>query len=365
MEITEKEFTKLQGVLSEFKELDPIPEYMPTIFEIAGYPHYEDVMSNVLQFFFSADYDHGFSSIFVEALLNTVGLNPDGFESSELLVQEVEREYLTNQGNRIDLVIETESHCIAIEHKIYASLYNDLQEYQDSIKSRSDKENIYIVLAKGRKVIPNDEGHDFNLITYKQFFEELERQIGKGVSSADSRILMYIGDFIKTIKNLSKKTHMSDEFISFLSKNREQVESLYQYAFKDFKKEVKHKAERIDELIEFKNSEFQRSRFNPQDQLKYVLVYKKFLEWGESGLTIQVKLRIIPNNYMLEIWAPNSSEEQLFQNLIEEKLGKNNFSNWKTHKASKNGSIVYKEFEYGEDPEDVATEIENLIKKIT
>ncbi len=60
MEITEDELANLREVLSEFKDLDPIPKYFPTIFEISGYPHYEDVISNVLRFFINPDHEHFF-----------------------------------------------------------------------------------------------------------------------------------------------------------------------------------------------------------------------------------------------------------------------------------------------------------------
>ena len=364
MGVSESEIKNYKNLLTEFDGLDPIPSYLPTIFEVSGYPHYEDVMSNVLQFFFSSDYDHGFSSIFVKALLNAAELETQDSELSELSVQEVEREYLTKQGNRIDLVIETEGFCIAIEHKIYADLYNDLEEYQDSIKFRSDKKNIYIVLAKGRRVMPKNGDLAFKLVIYEVFFEKLEQQLGRQISSADSKVLMYVGDYIKTIRNLTKRTNMSDEFLNFLSKNRKDLESLYKHAFKNFKNEIKKKAKKIDGRVELNNSGFQSFRYNPQDQLKYVQGYKKVVGSGGTELTLQVKLRIIPDRYVLELWAPNSSEVQFFKDFIEERLEKESFTDWETHDDSENGSIEYKEFNYGENPEKVAKEVKELIVKV-
>ncbi|MDZ7691831.1 MAG: PD-(D/E)XK nuclease family protein [Balneolaceae bacterium] len=122
-------------LISEYKKLDPIPERESTIFEISGYPHFEEVISNVMAFFFRTDEKHSFSSVFVESLLAAANTLNDDLPSS-FAVEKVEREVLTNTGNRIDLVIETDSVCIAIENKIYANLYNNLNDYQDFIEAR-------------------------------------------------------------------------------------------------------------------------------------------------------------------------------------------------------------------------------------
>ncbi len=57
-------FRDLLNHLPEFKE-----EQYPTFLEIAGYPNYENVISNLYQFFLN-EKQHGLGRIFLEALAN-------------------------------------------------------------------------------------------------------------------------------------------------------------------------------------------------------------------------------------------------------------------------------------------------------
>lgn len=363
MNVSDKQINLYKELIAEFRELEPIPEYMPTIFEISGYPHYEDVMSNVLRFFFSSDYDHGFSTVFIGALLESIGEKE--FNSSDLLVTNVEREYPTNAGNRIDLVIETETYCIAIEHKIHADLYNDLKEYQESIKNNyPDNRRKHVALSKGSKDKPKDwDNHKFKLVTYDQFFEKLEKRLGKHISDADSKILMYISDYIKTIRNLNKRTELTMEFIEFLKNNKPQVESLHKHAFVNFKNELKEKARGIDGEVN-ETGGFSPFHYNKPHALEYVQGYRKKMEWEGDELQMEIKLRMLPKQYVLEFWASDTPSKELFQNFIESRLNKDNFHIWKPHPENRNGSIKLKKFEYGEKLEDIANEIEDLIKII-
>ena len=42
--------------------------------EIGGYPHYENVCSNFLAFFFNPERPHGLGSLFLDALVGSVGI---------------------------------------------------------------------------------------------------------------------------------------------------------------------------------------------------------------------------------------------------------------------------------------------------
>ncbi|MCY7351216.1 MAG: hypothetical protein LH606_11195 [Cytophagaceae bacterium] len=43
-------------------------EVLPTLFDIAGFPHYERVVSNVSAFFFQTENPHGLGPLFLNAL---------------------------------------------------------------------------------------------------------------------------------------------------------------------------------------------------------------------------------------------------------------------------------------------------------
>jgi hypothetical protein len=84
--------------------------------EIVGYPHYENVCSNFLAFFFDPEGPHGLGSLFLDTLVGAIGI--EGVEEGLGGNVSVEREVFTGAGNRIDILIKSDSHAVLIENKI-------------------------------------------------------------------------------------------------------------------------------------------------------------------------------------------------------------------------------------------------------
>lgn len=113
-------------------------ERRPTFFSIAGFPHYENVLSNVYQFFFSTESSHGLGSLFIDALTDVI---TEGRIQKQTLFNlqrvTVERELSTGNG-RLDLLLhdgpaegqwKKASTVVLIENKVYHWLANDLDDY--------------------------------------------------------------------------------------------------------------------------------------------------------------------------------------------------------------------------------------------
>lgn len=118
------------GALLEafLQQVPPRPERRPTFMEISGYPHYENVCSNILVFFFDPSEPHGLGTLFLDALASIGCIKePDWSTGADI---QVDREVVTSSGNRIDLLIKSHSHAILIENKIFAGTdYNPLGDY--------------------------------------------------------------------------------------------------------------------------------------------------------------------------------------------------------------------------------------------
>ncbi len=115
-----------------------------TIFDIAGFPHYENVNSNVYAHFLNPNEAHGLGTLFLDALQSLIGTRYD-FDFPEIY-----REYRVADQQRIDIVI-TDSHAetntvtkaIIIENKLFHHLHNDLKAYYNyfSIEDK-DKQSL-------------------------------------------------------------------------------------------------------------------------------------------------------------------------------------------------------------------------------
>ncbi len=112
----------LEALLDDFGRLPARVERPPTFMEIAGYPHYENVCSNVLAFYLDPQQPHGLGTLLLDALARAGGIaSPDEGIGGNV---SVEREVITDAGNRIDIVIESDAHAIVIENKIRAAVSN-------------------------------------------------------------------------------------------------------------------------------------------------------------------------------------------------------------------------------------------------
>jgi hypothetical protein len=67
------EFHDIAQLLDEFSRLPQLPRVERTILEISGYPHYENVASNILGFFLDPKNGHGLERIVLESLLAAAG----------------------------------------------------------------------------------------------------------------------------------------------------------------------------------------------------------------------------------------------------------------------------------------------------
>jgi hypothetical protein len=185
-----------------------------SFFEITKYPHYEEVLSNVYAFFLNPKEEHNLSYLFIEALLSFFPGRKVNYTYFD-----IEREYRTKKGKRIDLLIinnDPNGFAFIIENKIKAPLYNDLVDYWKSIELPENKK-IGVVFSIN-KINTNNE--NYICITHFDFIEALEKIIGKYISNASERHLILIKELINNIKNMYWDKNMNEE-IDFYFKNKE------------------------------------------------------------------------------------------------------------------------------------------------
>ncbi len=177
------DYEGLSKILAHFRQLAFHGTRPPTFMEITSYPHLENVASNVLDFYFNPNAEHGLGALLLEALLSltetpTTISNPQGVV--------VSREVSTTSGKRIDLLIDAYPDAvIVIENKIYHTANNDFLEYEQYGKEvASQRPVILILLALFPVPVGTDIGN-FQLILYKSFCQEILNRIGSRIINAD------------------------------------------------------------------------------------------------------------------------------------------------------------------------------------
>lgn len=186
-----------------------------TIFDICGYPHYESVASNVLSFFLDNKREHGFGTLFLDSLLACAGHSNLLFESDYV----VDREVSTGKGNFIDILIYDADKAIYIENKVYASLYNDLDDY---LKTAKEGRNTAFGVILSLFDIQNNE-NKASYITYDNLFGEVRKRFGEYINNKKLNYLSLMLDFIRNMAELKKGNKMNNEFVAFMKDNHDEV----------------------------------------------------------------------------------------------------------------------------------------------
>jgi len=203
-----------------------------TFMEILKAHNREVQVANALAFFFRPREKHGLKTLFIDALLNTnctelktfipkkesslVKLNgsfcnkPN--ENLEYNVDKVEVivEDPTENKNRIDILINTDSFTICIEFKINHDLDNPLKDYRDFIAGKTVGKRIYFIVLtpynkdpKGKAKEFLDKNPEFKQVVLGHFFKKIDEilQLQKTNDFKSNQYYQYFQDFAQTIKN--------------------------------------------------------------------------------------------------------------------------------------------------------------------
>ena len=208
-----------ESILKEFEEI-PDEIKSASIFNIAGYPHYENVASNILAFFFNPNNEHNLGSLLLDSLLEVI--NKELLDTSTIIVN---REVSTDSGGRLDILVESEKQIIGIENKIFHWLANDLEDYSKTINNlgKADDKDIVKIILSIREENPK---HDFQCITYNDFLLKIKENLGKYASAASQKWLLYLLDFMQTINELQGGNMDFDEKDKFFIENTDRVNNL-------------------------------------------------------------------------------------------------------------------------------------------
>lgn len=236
----------------------------PTLMEIAGFPHWENVYSNILAFFLDTNQHHGFNDMLLISIINCYNnkfSDTDKIHINDNLETEyVHREAVTKNGKRIDIVIKTSSFILGIENKIYSSLHNDLKEYyeylEEHIETTKGYQLIPIVLSPNKINDDKIKENKFVNITYPDLVKELKSNIGMYFNKNNTQYQYLLLDFIEQGNKFAQEIKMNEEdkeFLMFWKENEDKLKNINErqqrlsskmpYLARDFQEQIQKKIE--------------------------------------------------------------------------------------------------------------------------
>ncbi len=243
------ELSNYNDLLYEASEIyKSIPRKEKTFMDISGYPHYENVCSNILAFYFNPLEEHNLNYLVINSFIKTlINKNYDIEVINENYNLKIEREYITIKGNRIDLVIQDKDFVIGIENKIDASVYNDLEDYSTTL-NKLNKNSIKVLLSLYDNSSKLDKSEFIN-ITYQEFFKQLKTDLLN--YQDNNKWLIFLKEFIQNLENYEGEVEMEEEILNWLKENKEKLEELERIK-KIANKSIQKKVEELKVLLENK-----------------------------------------------------------------------------------------------------------------
>lgn len=239
---------ELKELLDRFQPTEIEKEY-PTVFDISGYPRYENVISNWYAFFLDTENPHGLKNLFYSSLQELLCLEGSGVSTCK-----VEREYHTKKGGRIDLLVYEGKengvfvNPIIIENKIYAGLEdNDLEDYFKSVESTSNsKQGLILSLYGDEKNNAGIVNDNFEEETHKKYMEIVKKNMSNYIINANPKYINLLLDFIVNIEKMTRVISM-DENSKFYFLNNKKIDGMLNIRSKAYETVINNTSRTIED----------------------------------------------------------------------------------------------------------------------
>jgi hypothetical protein len=299
-------------LLDAFGKLALTADQEPTLLQIAGFN--EDIATWVLRFFLSPRREHGWKSLVVDALLSCY--QESGAKPSPDSIA-VHREEETENGNKLDLVIESDTLVIGIENKVAGRpAQNPFLDYWAHLKSRCDttgREPRLVLLTPrpvNRLTVPVPVAY----VTYGQLFDAVTKLASERYLDLDSPYASLWRDFERSVRHLSRETEWDSAVDQCGLKYWADI-AQREAAMRAMVDSVEREAE---VLLRANHIEFKSGKWSGRDERKVNLTPAQFHRRWKNVLfdSYFVELRIWPKSRMFiqaALHFGNGWEIQMFE----------------------------------------------------
>jgi hypothetical protein len=316
--------------LREHKEVEK------NFFQIAGFPHYENVSSNVLSFYFKK------SDFVLKSFLNCISVDGedesvDGEDKIEYIpsidsVEDVIREDGTENRKRIDIVVYTNRYIIGIENKINAGLYNPIDDYYSYLKDKAkekDKKPILIVLSKN-KIELNIKYENIlcKNILYKDFSTELKEYYPALLDSLGYKYFFFLTEYIANIEFLEGGSFMkimNNEFFKIAKQddNLAKIEDILK-GVQSLRDDLADIARQIGNDLEEDHKSFEHSGiYQPNNGLYAAAVFQNCFLTDKTGkkYNFTIDVGVVVSEFVISIFERGGGKlKPEFRNILGEIL---------------------------------------------
>ena len=338
---------------NDFKRLTGKKEEV-NIFKIINMVDKEAVHSDMLAWLFNPYENHNLNDKAVKGLL--MQLSEKDAEYINLLLQEysdleVYREYTTNNGRRIDILLESRNNKVIfiIENKIWSGEGdNQLEDYKKFIDEKYNDYNrifLYLTPEKERK----EQYKGYTHITYNTIYKIINNILH------DNQIKLEIRAVLKQYKEIIRRDIMGNvdkEMIDLCRKlyveHKDALDKIMQYGMPEY-----YYTYLISELLENNSITYKCEVIRKYLDKHYIILtpicnedIKEKLRCGENPdrdnyvLSISIEPKREYTDLYLQVTRPNKNNNEIQQNIYEKIIDVVDKMEWK-NRWEKNGYYWY------------------------
>lgn len=324
-----------------------------TFFDVTGYPHYENVVSNILKFFFSPIEEHGFGDLWLKALLNSYKTITNEELSIDNLysIETIEREVYTENKKRIDILIPLNEVVIIIENKIYSGVNNPFEEYHNEIRKRYPNKRIIEILLSIKKEKNQEKGNiNFINITYDDLIRDVEKIKNIDIEK-NNKWVIFMQEFMKNVENIKGESEVNKDWQKFVDGNKEDFQQALSNYFRDIENKrnfLKNIKEEIGKLTEIKELEYNVYLPELQSKNEHFSVWINIQNSKKENIAIEAYIhKKMPSELILTLWNREQKQNASFS--LEKELLSNRFCVEETSKSFWGKHLILKVYKFRED----------------
>lgn len=219
------ELAKFTELLAQFKLLQPYEANEQSLFSIGCRGYYENPTTDILAFFCNVNGPHQLGNAVLQALFDCIRDETRGLDC--WLISSPEREVVTKNLKRIDLLLEGPDWVMVLENKIYHQQNNPFAEYQSYVdvekKNLIEKKSLFVLLAPTKEQLPSG----WVFISYLDFINALKiRLTNIFISQPINKWALFLREFILHLESLMQKPSVNQQAIAFILKNLSELRDL-------------------------------------------------------------------------------------------------------------------------------------------
>ena len=197
-------------------------------FDSALRKHYENPTTELLSFFLNISEAHNLNDLFFNGLIHCLAnkINKDASTFGDFI--SVETEICTEDGKRIDLIIETTKNLLIFECKIFHIQNNPIDSYVTYAKKRVCKtplKPLYFVLSISG--ISEFQQNSWNGISYQNLIQEITKLLPSHQIDMHNKWLILAHEFLDHLNNYYTKPLNMENF-KLVKENAHEIQKLFE-----------------------------------------------------------------------------------------------------------------------------------------